>query len=197
MILLKNFFKSFSFLSIVFIYQTLNFSIKAEGYNYGDYKYLNYFRYLNENDEKILDIVDKTQKVLIIPKENTPKCKSENIFGYVNAPDKYTDGYFRTDMTICTNRILTFSNNSDEASYYLSETLHHEAFHIAQLCRFPPYFVSFGINNGNFPKFIRDQVYGAEVYADNNEEQNLIEMEAFYVEHKPKTVLLYLENYCL
>ena len=197
MILLKNLFKSFAFLSIVFLYQTLNFSIKAEEYNYGDYKYLNYFRYLDENDKKILEIVDQTQKVLIYPKENTPYCKSENIWGYVNSPVKYTDGYFRTDMTICTNRILTFSNNSNDASYYLSETLHHEAFHTAQLCRFPPDFVPFGIKNGNFSKVIRDKVYGGEVYAENNEEQNLIEMEAFYVEHKPKTVLLYLENYCL
>tara|TARA_Y100001978_G_scaffold152920_1_gene138170 strand:+ start:169 stop:762 length:594 start_codon:yes stop_codon:yes gene_type:complete len=196
MILLKNLFKSFAFLSIVFIYQTLNISIKAEEYDYGDYKYLNYFRYLDENDKKILELVDKTQKVLITPKENTPACKSENIWGYVNAPAKYTDGYFRTDMTICTNRILTSSKNYNDASYYLSVTLHHEAFHTAQLCQFPPSFVPFGINNGNFSKVIRDQVYGSEVYADNNEEQNLIEMEAFYVEQKPKTVLLYLENYC-
>ena len=197
MILLKNLFKSFAFLSIVFLYQTVNFSIKAEEYNYGDYKYLNYFRYLDENDKKILEIVDQTQKVLIYPKENTPYCKSENIWGYVNAPVKYTDGYFRADMTICTNRILTFSNNSDEASYYLSETLHHEAFHTAQLCRFPPDFVPFGINNGNFSKVIRDKVYGGEAYVENNDEQNLIEMEAFYVEHKPNTILVFLENYCL
>ena len=99
-------------------------------------------------------------------------------------------------MTIWTNRILTYSNNWNDASYYISETLHHEAFHTTQLCRFPPCFQPFGIKNGNFSKSIRDKVYGAEVYARNNEKQNLIEMEAFYVEHKPYSVLAYLENYC-
>ena len=99
---------------------------------------MNYFRYLNGKDKKILDVVDKTQKVLIYPKENKPDCKSENIRVYVNAPIKYTDGYFRTDMTIWTNRILSYSNNWNDASYYLSETLHHEAFHTAQLCRLNP-----------------------------------------------------------
>ena len=198
MSLTKNLIKSFAFLSVIITYQTFNYSSRANNnYDYGDYKYLDFFRYLNEIDQRILEAVDKSQKVLFYPRENTPDCKSENIWGYVDAPIKYQDGYFRTDMAICTNRILTQSNNWNDASYNISETLHHEAFHTAQLCKSPPEFKTFGINNGYFSKSIRDKVYGAEVYANNSPEANLIEMEAFYVEHKPYMVLSYLEEYCL
>ena len=193
----KNLFKLFKFLSLIIIYQTFNFAVKANyEYDYGDYKYLDFFGYLNEIDRRIIETVDKSQKVLFYPRENTPDCKSENIWGYVNRPI-YNKGYFRTDIAICTNRILIQSNNVDDASYNLSETLHHEAFHTAQLCKSPPDFQTFGINNGYFSKSIRDKVYGGEVYADNSPEANLIEMEAFYVEHKPYMVLSYLEEYCL
>ena len=193
----KNLFKSFKFLSVIIIYQTFNFGVKASNeYDYGDYKNLDFFGYLNEIDRRIIEKVDNSQKVLFYPRENTPDCKSENIWGYVNYPT-YNEGYFRTDIAICTNRILIQSKNPDNASYNLSETLHHEAFHTAQLCKSPPDFKAFGINNGYFSKSIRDKVYGAEVYADNSPEANLIEMEAFYVEHKPYMVLSYLEEYCL
>ena len=75
-------------------------------------------------------------------------------------------------------------------------TFNHEALHSAQLCKSRPYFKPFGINNGYFSKSVRDKVYGSEVYAKNTPEDDLLEMEAFYVEDKPYLVIAYLEEYC-
>ena len=179
--------------SLFLISQTFNLVAKAD--DYGDYKNFIYYEYLDISGGQIIDLVDRSKKVIFYPRENTPNCKSDNtMLGYVNSAYKDTDGYFKSNIVICTNRIIGYSNNWNEISYRINETLHHEAFHAAQLCKSPPKFSSFGLNNGIFDKWIRDLVF--DYYGELPYEDKLQEMEAFYVEHKPEIVSSYLEDFC-
>ena len=129
-------------------------------------------------------------------------CKSKNYWGYVTGAYKDTDGFFKSNLVICSNKIIRYTNKyyknnlTEKTSYFINGTLNHEALHSAQLCKSRPYFKPFGINNGYFSKSIRDKVYGSEVYAKNTPEDDLLEMEAFYVEDKPYLVISYLREYC-
>jgi len=189
--------KLFNFLSIsslLLISQTFNSFARAD--NYGDYKNFIYYQYLDINGDEIIDLVDRSKKVIFYPRENTPDCKSDPMWGYVNSAYKSSDGYFQSDLVICSNRIIGYSNNWNDISYYINATLHHEAFHAAQICKSPPQFNTIGLNNGIFDQRIRDIVFESETYRNLPYEDKLQEMEAFYVEHKPEIVSSYLEDYC-
>ena len=189
--------KLFNFLSIsslLLISQTFNSIARAD--NFGDYKNFIYYQYLDISGDEIIDLVDRSKKVIFYPKENTPYCKSETMWGYVNPAYRGSDDYFRSNVVICSNRIIGSANNWNEISYYINETLHHEAFHAAQICKSPPQFNTFGLNNGMFDQRIRDIVFESETYRNLPYEDKLQEMEAFYVEHKPEIVSSYLEDYC-
>ena len=196
----RYFLKLVSISSIFIFFHTFNLVVRAD--NYGDYKNLRFYSYLNTSGEKIIDLVDRSQKVIFYPKENTPMCKSKNYWGYVTGAYKDTDGFFKSYFVICSNKIIRYTNKyykenfTEKSSYFINVVLNHEALHSAQLCKSRPYFKPFGINNGYFSKSIRDKVYKSEVYAKNTQEENLIEMEAFYVEDKPFLVISYLEEYC-
>ena len=195
-----DFLKLVSITSIFIFPNTFNSKARAD--NYGDYKNLKFFKYLDKSGEKIIDLVDRSQKVIFYPKENTPKCKSNNYWGYVTGAYKDTDGFFKSYLVICSNKIIRYTNKyyknnlTEKSSYFINVTLNHEALHSAQLCMSSPYFKPFGINNGYFSKSIRDKVNKSEVYAKNTPEDDLLEMEAFYVEDKPYLVIYYLEEYC-
>ena len=195
-----DFFKLVSFSSIfIFCYE---FNSVARADNYGDYKNLKFYSYLDKSGKKIIDLVDRSQKVIFYPKENTPICKNKNYWGYVTGAYKDTDGFFKSYLVICSNKIIRYTNKNyknnltQKLQYFINGTLNHEALHSAQLCKARPNFKPFGINNGYFSKSVRDKVYGSEVYAKNTPEDDLLEMEAFYVEDKPYLVISYLREYC-
>ena len=96
---------------------------------------------------------------------------------------------------MCTNTILRFGNNFTDRRYYISETMNHEAFHAAQLCRSPSTdFLPFGLQNGRFSTEIENHV--SENYKGISYMRKLVEMEAFYAEQKPYLVMNYLKKYC-
>ena len=90
--------------------------------------------------------------MIFYPRENTPKCKSNNYWGYVTGAYKDTDGFYKSYLVICSNKIISYTNKyykknfTEKLSYFTKVTLNHEALHSAQLCKSRPYFKPFGIN---------------------------------------------------
>ena len=108
-------------------------------------------------------------------RENAPICRNKEIVGYIKFKD----------FVICTNNI---KNNVSPVSYYINETVYHEATHVAQYCK--------------------GSKLNIATYLDKNKEDNVArslkvsnssssyESEAYYLEDKPKEVLHYLKRFC-
>lgn len=110
-------------------------------------------------------------------KENIPICKKyKDLFGYTQSPN----------FVICTNNI---KNNISPVSYYVNETVLHEAVHVIQSCKRG----SIGINNiilssEKLNDVVRSVNYGTSA--------SIYEIESYYLEDKPELVLEYLKKYC-
>jgi len=185
-----------SFLSLVlFSSYLIGFLNKeSEANYYGDYKNQKYYEYLDAVGKEIMNRVDNSEKVIYIPKENTPYCKNNPGYAaYVDWPNR--NG---TDFVICTLRITR--GNSYENSYSeINDAVRHEAVHSAQFCRYTSFddylLYPLGIVDKKtllkYKKFVTSEIYDGIPY-----HQRLAEMEANYLEDKPYTVLTQLNKYC-
>ncbi len=108
-------------------------------------------------------------------RENAPICRNREIIGFIKSKD----------FVICTNNI---KNTLSPVSFYVNETVYHEATHVAQYCK--------------------GSKLNVVTYLDKNKEDNVArslkasnssssyETEAYYLEDKPEKVLDYLKKFC-
>ena len=93
---------------LLFFYLIGIFTKESESTNYyGEYKSHKYFKYLDDVGKRIMDRVDNSKKVIYIPKENTPFCKSNSDYaGYVYFPYKKV-----SEFVICCPRRAAQARN--------------------------------------------------------------------------------------
>ena len=112
--------------------------------------------------------------------ENTPYCKKTgDLYGYVPFPD-FTYGMTNI-FVICTHRILS-EGNEDQ----FDRIIFHEAVHASQFCHRTDWVL--GIPESQIPNRIKSFVRNLQLYAQNSEEANKNEYEAYYLEDYPQQV---------
>lgn len=184
-------FKFNIFLCIFFYFLFgINPVVKSED-RYGDYKKHKYLRYADELGLIIMDLVDNSKKFIYIPKENTPKCKKEDIFGYVSS----STGVFG----ICTYTILNYGQNIEEDKFEINATIRHEAVHSAQFCKDPTALRPLGVSRRKLEGYPANQVLPDDSYyskAGFTFTEKIAEMEGFYGELEPYFVIEALNKNC-
>jgi len=109
--------------------------------------------------------------------ENAPICKKQKeLFGYTKAPN----------LVICTDNI---KNTVSPVSYYVNETVYHEAVHVIHSCI-------------GGPISIRDAILPTDKLLDVLRSSKITgspvvyETEAYYLEDKPHMVNRFMKKYC-
>lgn len=109
-------------------------------------------------------------------RENAPICKNKEIFGLLDRPN----------FTICLNNI---KNTISPVKHYVNETVYHEAVHVVHSCKGGP----IGIKNIQLDEYKLNDVIRSSNIAKQNQ---VYELEAYYLEDKPELVYDYLEKFC-
>lgn len=109
--------------------------------------------------------------------ENGAICRNREIFGFTKSPN----------FVICTNNI---KNKISPVSYYVNETVYHEAVHVAQSCKRG----ALGVQDIRLSSDkLTDVTKSVKAYNSN---ATIYEMEAYYLEDKPELVDFYLRKFC-
>ena len=168
---------------------------KIVGTNYyGEYKSHNYYDYLDDIGKEIMFRVDNSEKIIFLPKENTPFCKTNPGYaGYVNFPKRSG-----TDFGICTFRIIE-SQDFQTSSFLVNNVVRHEGMHVAQFCNKPgfnkPAIYPLNITNSSNLLKYKSEIE-SDIYTGIPENQKLAELEAFYAEDKPYLISELISAYC-
>ncbi len=109
-------------------------------------------------------------------RENAPICRNKEVFGMLKSP------YF----DVCLNNI---KNTISPVKHYVNETIYHEAVHVVQSCKKG----TIGIKNIQLDDYKMKDVFRSTKVANSYQ---IYEMEAYYLEDKPKEVDYYLKKYC-
>ena len=189
---MNYFTKSFNIKLFLFLFSYLLFGLNLVAKSqdrYGDYKSHRYLKYADLNSLKIMELVDNSKNFIYIPKENTPYCKKEDIFGYVSS----STGVFG----ICTYTILKYGNNREQDKFEINATIRHEAVHSAQFCRNPTVLKPLGVDRRKLTGYPENQVMPADsYYKDLPYIEKIAEMEGFYGELNPFFVIKALNKNC-
>jgi len=109
-------------------------------------------------------------------RENAPICRNKEIFGLLDRPN----------FTICLNNI---KNTISPVKHYVNETVYHESVHVVHSCKGGP----IGIKNIQLDRYKLNDV----IRSSNITKQNQVyELEAYYLEDKPELVYDYLKKFC-
>ncbi len=109
--------------------------------------------------------------------ENGAICRNKDLLGLVSSPN----------FVVCTNNI---KNRVSPVSFYVNETVYHEAVHVAQSCKRG----ALGIKNIQLDSNkLTDVTNSVNSY---NKSSTIYEMEAYYLEDKPELVNYYLKKFC-
>ncbi len=108
-------------------------------------------------------------------RENAPICRNREIIGFIKSKD----------FVICTNNI---KNTLSPVSFYVNETVYHEAPHVAQYCK------GSKLNVATYLDKNKEDNVARSLKASNS--SSSYETEAYYLEDKPEKVLDYLKKFC-
>ena len=153
--------------------------------NFGDYKKLNFVRYLDYPGLRIIDLVDRTDRPYFLIKENTPFCKSGKYYGYVD--EAWTK---RATFAICTRSVSLM--HPYDFREQINYTLRHEAAHAAQFCKGGDY--SLGVEKWRFAGYPKRMV--KNYYTNLSPTEELMELEAFALERDPYFVESSVRRFC-
>ena len=135
---------------------------------------MDFLLYLTPIGQEIISNIP-SHKVEVL--ENSQLCKKyTELFGYTQ-PSKFV---------VCTDNI---KNKISPVSFYVNETVYHEAVHIAQSCKGE----ALGVENPLLESRKQKDVNNSLKY---NKGAYTYEVEAYYLEDKPELVLSYLKKYC-
>ena len=140
----------------------------------------------DQNSLKIMELVDNSKNFIFIPKENTPYCKKEEVFGYVSSSTQV--------FGICTYTILKYGNTREQDAFEINATIRHEAVHSAQFCKDSTYFRPLGVSRDKLVGYPENQVMS--YYKDLPFTEKIAEMEGFYGELNPYFVIRALNKNC-
>lgn len=134
---------------------------------------MEFFLYLTPvGRELITNIMLKNYNV----RENAPICKQQTLLGLLSGPD----------FVICTNNI---KNRKSPVSFYVNETVTHEAVHAIQACKKGP----IGIKGIQLSHEKLNNVAGSLI---SYKSSPVYEVESYYLEDKPEEVLKLMKKFC-
>ena len=135
---------------------------------------MDFLLYLSPVGSEIVKVVSASGNKI---QEDAPICKKySEVFGYSE----------NKKLIVCTENI---KNTISPVSYYVNETVYHEAVHIAQSCKGG----TLGIKNPLLSKEKMNDVVRSTSY---NKATFKYELEAYYLETRPEEVLSYVKKYC-
>lgn len=140
---------------------------------------MEFLLYLTPEAKQTLEQLYKTK---VSVKENIHFCnKNSDLFGYAD---------FNKKIIICTKNIKKSGYN---VKYYVSQTLMHEAVHVAHFCNgLRP----FGISKKDMP-LSSDKLQSVRDSVKMSQATYQIEHEAHWMEKYPGKIKTVLEKYCL
>lgn len=135
---------------------------------------MDFLLYLSPVGSEIVKLVSASGNRV---QENAPICKKySEVFGYAE----------QKKFIVCIDNI---KNTISPVSYYVNETVYHEAVHIAQSCKGG----ALGVKNPSLSKEKMEEVIRSSSY---NNATFRYELEAYYLETRPEQVLAYIKKYC-
>ena len=149
--------------------------------------------YLTASDKEILNLLYKAQYSV---EENTPLCLlGDKFFGFFKKRQK--------TVVICTKNAIDSGNFSmpsiNEDNYYnptktyITRALRHEAVHVAQNCKQANLIDPIRRKKIKLHPYKTKALEASTVVSGNREN----ELEAYWMEDRPKLVKNFLKKYCL
>ena len=135
---------------------------------------MEFINYLTPPAKEILNMVRLANFQII---ENGSRCNNKNVFGWKDTKV----------ITICTNNIISYG----QPHIYITETLLHEAVHVAQSCKGG----SFHISKKLMP-LPPEKLVDVKQSISISSNSSTTEHEAYWMEDKPEKVKYVLNKFC-
>lgn len=132
--------------------------------------------YLSQEARQVLALVQKAEFRI---SENAGFCRDQNLFGYVDVGRNFV---------VCTQNI---KGSGYAVSHYASQTVLHEAVHVAQQCRGK----AFWISRESMP-LPWNKLNDVANSVNASDATSQLEHEAHWMEDKPNEIRYVLRKYC-
>tara|TARA_Y100001968_G_scaffold333488_1_gene396606 strand:- start:292 stop:756 length:465 start_codon:yes stop_codon:yes gene_type:complete len=153
---------------------------------------MDFIMFLGVKEKEILELLYKAKFKV---EENTPLCLiGENYFGFFKREQK--------TIVICTNNAMkrggyhlprsSREDYFDKTGIYIRRALRHESVHVAQKCNGGSIKEAFNVEKIKIHPFKNEALIGSTSISGRKDR----ELEAYWLEDKPKKVIYILKKYC-